>query len=181
MGRPTDGRRAFPLSSLRSCFGPVALGACLTGLACGSPPPRPPNPTVPLAERRALEIITRTLKREKDGVVFGRVVNLVGGKPLTVDVTAAGHKWGIAYVTSSERHALGTAVPVPAPGMEDALHLVRGTGNDFDSKILVLHDTNYLYDDQVGEEHQATILTAEAKLERDVRDFALRAHTERWP
>jgi hypothetical protein len=109
------------------------------------------------------------------------VVSLPGEKPLVVDVTAAGHKWGIAYLTSRERHSLGAAVPLPASGMEEALHLVRGTGNDFDSKILVLHDTNYLYDDEAGKEHQATILTAEAKLERDVRDFAIRAHAERWP
>jgi hypothetical protein len=65
--------------------------------------------------------------------------------------------------------------------MEEALQLVRGVGAEVDAKILVLHDTNYLYDDQIGTEHEATILTAEQKLARDVRDFVVRAHAERWP
>jgi hypothetical protein len=177
----TRERRIFALPSLRSFFGPVAIGVSIACLGCGTPPPRPPNPTVPLAERRAVEIIVATLKRERDEAVLGRLVTLPGDKPLIVDVTAAGHKWGIAYLTSRERHSLGAAVPLPASGMEEALHLVRGTGPDFDSKILVLHDTNYLYDDEMGQAHQVTIATAEAKLERDVRDFAIRAHAEKWP
>lgn len=159
----------------------MAFGLSLACLGCGSPPPRPPNPTVPLSERRAIEIIVRTLKAERDQAVMGRMVTLAGDKPLIVDVTAAGHKWGISFLTARERHLLGAAVPLPVSGMEEALHLVRGTGSDFDARILVLHDTNYLYDDEAGKEHEATILTAEAKLERDVRDFATRAHAERWP
>jgi hypothetical protein len=159
----------------------VSFGLTPLVFACGSPPPRPPNPTVPLEERRALEVIVHALRHEHDAPVMGRTVHLVDGKPLTVDVTAAGHKWGVAYLTGPERHVLGSSVPTPTPGMEDALHIVRGTGSDFDAKILVVHDTNYLYDDQMGTEHEATIATAEAKLERDVRDFAIRAHAERWP
>jgi hypothetical protein len=169
------GRRRFLLGS---CLGPVAFALAA---ACGGPPVRPPNPTQPLDERRAVQIIVATLKAQHDSAIMGRTVLLVSGKPLSVDVTAAGHKWGIAYVTSSERHSLGVALPMPELGMEEALQVVRGTGNDFDSKILVLHDTNYLYDDEVGEEHRATIVTAEAKLERDVRDFAIRAHAAEWP
>ena len=96
-------------------------------------------------------------------------------------MTAAGRKYGVAYVTANERHVLGNAVPMPEPGMEDALHLVHGMGQDVDAKILVLHDTNYLYDDQIGEEHEQTVLTAERRLERDVRDFVVRAHAEKWP
>jgi hypothetical protein len=57
----------------------------------------------------------------------------------------------------------------------------RGNGGDADARILVLHDTNYLYDDQVGTQHEETIQTAERKLARDVRDFVVRAHAENWP
>ena len=150
-------------------------------LACGGPPPRAPNPTRPLDERRAVEIILRAFRAEGDRGVTGRSIELPGGKTLEVDVGGAGKKYGVAYVTANERHVLGDAVPMPEPGMEDALHLVHGTHGDADAKILVLHDTNYLYDDQVGEEHEATVLTAERKLERDVRDFIVRAHAEKWP
>jgi len=162
---------------VRGLFG---LGL-LAVAACGSPPPRAPNPTQPLDERRAVEIILSAFREEHDRGVTGRTVFLAGEKPLEVDVSGAGKKYGVAYVTANERHLLGDALPIPEPGMEDALRVVRGTGADADARILVLQDTNYLYDDQVGEEHEATVQTAENKLERDVRDFIVRAHAEKWP
>jgi hypothetical protein len=128
-----------------------------------------------------VEIILTAFRAERDKGVTGRKITLPGGKSLEVDVTSAGKAYGVAYVTSGERHELGAAVPAPEPGMEDALHLVRGSGDDRNAKVLVLHDTNYLYDDQVGAEREQTIVTAERKLERDVRDFIVRAHAEKWP
>jgi hypothetical protein len=169
-------------SRLREGVARFLLGsAALVAAACGSPPPRAPNPTQPLDERRAVEIVLNAFRAEHDRGVTGRTVRLGAGKVLEIDVSGAGHKYGVAYVTANERHALGNSVPTPQPGMEDALHLIRGSGEDADAKILVLHDTNYLYDDQVGEDHEATIVTAENKLERDVRDFVVRAHAEKWP
>ena len=50
-----------------------------------------------------------------------------------------------------------------------------------DARVLVVHDSDYLYDDHVGEGHEDTTVTAELKLRRDVRDFLVRAHAERWP
>ena len=164
--------------------GAVFVGLLCGGLGlagCGGAPPRAPNPTKPLDERRAVEIIIAGFRAERDRGVTGRRVGLAGGKHLEVDVSAAGKKYGVAYVTANERRELGDAVPQPQPGMEDALHLVHGTGDDMDAKILVLHDSSYLYDDQIGEEHESTTLTAERKLERDVRDFVVRAHAEKWP
>ncbi|HVU01184.1 MAG TPA: hypothetical protein VHE30_05505 [Polyangiaceae bacterium] len=128
-----------------------------------------------------MEIILGAFRAEHDRGVRGRTVKLPSGKSLEVDVSASGKKFGVAYLTANERRELGNSVPMPEPGMEDALHLIRGTGEDTEAKILVLHDTNYLYDDQVGEEHEATVVTAENKLERDVRDFVVRAHAEKWP
>jgi hypothetical protein len=148
---------------------------------CGSPPPHAPNPTRPLDERRAIEIISAAFREENERGATGRSIGLGSGKELTVDVTAVGKQYGVAYVTANERHALGMAVPEVQPGMEDALHLVRGTRGDSEARILVLQDTDYLYDDQVGEDHEATVVTAEGKLDRDVRDFIVRAHTEKWP
>ncbi len=163
---------------------PVAwfrVGLSLAFLGCGSPPPHPPNPTRPLDERRAVEIILTAFREEGDRGVTGRTITLAGGKFLSVDVSGAGKRYGVAYVTANDRRALGLAVPAPQPGMEDALHLIRGTQSDSDARILVLQDTDYLYDDQVGEEHEETVVTAEGKLDRDVRDFIVRAHVEKWP
>lgn len=162
--------------------GPAVVAAVfLLSAACGGPPPRAANPTRPLDERRAVEIIIGAFRAENDRGVTGRSIGLPDGKKLEVDVSGAGKRYGVAYVTANERRELGNSVPTPQPGMEDALHLVRGTGDDAVAKVLVLHDSSYLYDDQVGEEHETTTLTAERKLERDVRDFVVRAHAEKWP
>jgi hypothetical protein len=149
--------------------------------ACGGAPPRTANPTRPLDERRAIQVIITAFRNEQDRPVGGRQVEIQPGKFLEVDVGSAGRKYGVAYVTAAERHALGDALPRPVPGMEDALQLVRGLNDEVDAKILVLHDTNYLYDDQVGSDHEATVVTAERKLARDVQDFIVRAHAEKWP
>ena len=150
-------------------------------VACGSPPPRAPNPTRPLDERRAIEIILQAFLDERDPPVHGHPVNLAPGRSLEVDVLSQGRKYGVAYVTSNERVSLGPALPPRDPGMGDALQLVSGIGDEGDARILVLHDTDYVYDDQVGEEHEETTVTAELKLRRDVRDFLVRAHAEKWP
>lgn len=157
------------------------MALVLASTGCASAPPHVPNPTRPLEERRAVEIILNAFFEENDRGVTGRTIALAGGKLLQVDVGAVGKRYGVAYVTANERHALGLAVPAPQPGMEDALHLIRGTQADADARILVLQDTDYLYDDQVGEEHEETVVTAESKLDRDVRDFLVRAHAEKWP
>lgn len=148
---------------------------------CGGPPPRAANPTRPLDERRAIEIAIRAFRAESEQPVPGRTIDLGDGKLLRVDVGATGHKYGVAYVTAQERLELGKALPARDPAMGDALQLTTGIGPDNDARILVLYDSEYLYDDQVGTEHEASTITAEHKLERDIRDFVVRAHTERWP
>jgi len=148
---------------------------------CGAPPPRAANPTRPLDERRAIEIILQAFQDERDLPVRGKPVALAPGKQLEVDVAAQGRKYGVAYVTVNERHALGSSLAARDPGMGDALQLVSGIGEDGDARVLVLQDADYLYDDHAGEEHQETTVTAELKLRRDVRDFLVRAHAEKWP
>ena len=111
----------------------------------------------------------------------GRQLTLADGKRLEVDIGASAFKYGVAYVTRTERSALGNALPQPPPGQEDALQLVRGAGEEAEARVLVLYDTSYTYDDQVGIEHEETTLTAERKLSRDVRDFLVQARAQRWP
>lgn len=161
----------------------LALAALFVTLAagCGGPPPKTANPTRTLDERRAVEIIFGAFRDERDQPAAGRKIALDEGKPLEVDVAAAGRKYGVAYVTANERRALGGALPTRDPSIGDALQLVRGTGDDSDARILVLHDIDYTYDDQVGTAHESTTITAERKLARDVRDFVVRARAEKWP
>jgi hypothetical protein len=149
--------------------------------ACSPPPPRSANPTRPLDERRAIEIIARVFRMEDMAPEPGRSIQLAEGDELDVDVKAQGHKFGVAYVVPQERIRLGSALPPRDPNMGDALQLVPGIGQDADARILVLYDSEYLFDDHVGPDHEATTITAENKLMRDVRDFLVRAKAEGWP
>jgi hypothetical protein len=157
------------------------LGASSLLAACGAPPARAPNPTRPLEERRAIEIIVQAFQDERDRPVHGYPIGLGAGATLDVDVAAQGKKYGVAYVTSKERSTLGATLPPRDPAMGDALQLVSGLGQDGDARVLVLYDSDYVYDDQVGADHEETTVTAELKLRRDVRDFLVRAHAEKWP
>lgn len=163
----------------------LALGAALVSLACGAPPPRSVNPTRPLDERRAIELIIEAFREDHDRPIRGADLVLSDAPTLHValhvDVNAQERKYGVAYVTAAERSALGSTLPPRDPAMGDALQLVSGLGADNDARVLVLQDSDYVFDDHVGEAHQASSLTAELKLKRDVHDFLVRAHSEKWP
>lgn len=160
----------------------LALGVlALHTAACGGPPPRTANPTRALDERRAIDIIIRAFSEERDAPAPGKSLLLADGTPLEVDVGAKGKRYGVAYITANERFRLGNALPPREPSMGDALQLVNGTGSDAQARILILHDSDYLYDDQVGTDREASTITAERKLARDVRDFLVHAHSQRWP
>lgn len=149
--------------------------------ACAAPEPRPRNPSRPLDERRAVEIIIQAFYDERDRPVPGQPVTLAPNKRLKVDVAAEGRRFGVAYVTAQERAELGDALPPRDPSMGDALQLVTGLGAEGDARVLLLYDSDYLYDDHVGAERRASTVAAELKLRRDVRDFLVRAHAENWP
>jgi hypothetical protein len=157
------------------------LGLALALTACSGPPPRAPNPTRPLDERRAIELIIQAFREEKDHPVPGTTIALTESKQIHIDVGSKDRKYGVAYVTAGERLELGTALPDKDPAMGDALQLVSGLGEDGDARILVLRDSDYLYDDHVGDDHEQQSVTAELKLKRDVHDFIVRAHAEKWP
>src|SRR4051794_6488278 len=109
---------------------PGAVGRFFAGAAVavlvgwGGPPPPAPNPTQPLDERRAVEVILGAFRAEHDRGIGGRTIELPDQKKLKVDVSGSGKKYGVAYVTANERHALGGSIPMPEPGMEDALRVV---------------------------------------------------------
>jgi hypothetical protein len=159
----------------------LALGAALVSLACSGPPPRTVNATRPLEERRAIELIIEAFLEEHDRAVPGGNLHLSDAQSLHVDVNGQDRKYGVAYVTASERITLGATLPPRDPAMGDALQLVSGLGSDGDARVLVLQDSDYVFDDHVGEAHEASSFTAELKLKRDVHDFLMRAHKEKWP
>ena len=159
----------------------LALGAALV-LACGgAPAPRPVTPARPLDERRAIELISEVFRDEHDRAVPGGNLALSDSLSLHVDVNGQDRKYGVAYVTANERIALGATLPPRDPAMGDALQLVSGLGVDGDARVLVLQDTDYMFDDQVGAGKEASGLATELRLKRDVHDFLVRAHKEKWP
>jgi hypothetical protein len=159
----------------------LALGAALLSLACGGLPPRTVNPTRPLDERRAIQLIIEAFREEQDHPVRGAELPLSDTQKLHVDVNAQDRKYGVAYVTAQERAALGNTLPPRDPAMGDALQLVSGLGAEENARVLVLQDSDYSFDDHEGAAHEASTLTAELKLKRDVHDFLVRAHSEKWP
>lgn len=154
---------------------------CLVSLGCGSPVARTPSPARPLDERRAIAVILQAFQDERDPAVRGRPVMLPLGISLEVDVAAPSQKYGVAYVTSAEQHKVGAALRPREQRAGDPLRLVIGTGEAGPSHVLLLYDTDYLYDDQTGDGNRETTVTAELKLRRDVRDFLVLARSRKWP
>ncbi len=159
----------------------VALSAALVSFACGGLPPRVVNPTLPLDEHRATQLINEAFRADHEHPVQGRDLPLSETEALHVDVNAQNRKYGVAYVTGQERSLLGAMLPPRDPAMGDALQLVSGLGPDDNARVLVLEDSDYVFDDHVGGAHEASSLSAELKLKRDVHDFLVRAHAEKWP
>jgi len=156
-------------------LGALALiGAALASTACDSGPARSANPTKPLDERRAIEVIRRAITLENAKPGPGRDAKLVGsGKVLQIDVGVEGHEYGVAYITSDDAEKLGDAIP-GKNGVDEKLRLAR-VGDDGEIRVVLLYQDNYRYDDLVGESHEQTTITAERLLTRDVQDFITHA------
>ncbi|MBX3181357.1 MAG: hypothetical protein KIT72_14230 [Polyangiaceae bacterium] len=162
--RPHRRARAWLLLAL---LAPPAL------IACGGEPPRDVADRRPLSPRRAEQLIVDTLRVHGASPGGAREVRIAAGSAeisLRV-VTVAGRSFTIAYTTPAERERLGAALP--ASHSAD-LVVITGTGDDAETRVLVLSDDHYLYDDH-------TVATAENKLKRDVRDFLVNADARGWP
>lgn len=153
-------------------------GACLTLFGCGAAEARTPNPTRPLDERRAIEVIQRAMAGEGARPGPGRDVELAAGKPLHIDVGVDGHEFGVAYITTSDLDKAGSSIPPPNK-KDERLRLVRA-GKDGEVHIVLLYQDNYVFDDLVGEGHEQTTITAERSLTRDVQDFITHARSQRY-
>ncbi len=169
--------------SLGTLAAPAMLAAsgtlAMLAVGCGPGEAKAPNPTRPLDERRAIEVIRRAIKNEGADPIGGRDEPLAaGGKPIHIDVGVQGHRYGIAYVTSEDAEALGAAIPT-ANKKDEKLRLIRA-GDDGETRVVLLFQQNYLYDDLAGEAHEQTTVTAENALARDVQDFITHARTQKF-
>src|SRR5882672_5436280 len=139
--------------------------------ACAGQEAKAPNPMRSIDERRAVPIIAQAYEDSGQTPSEGRDMRLATGKALHIDVGTAGHKYGVAYLTSGDLSVLDpkTDLPPHTPGGD--LPVVQGAGQDADAVVLLLFAQDYQYDDLSGAQHESTTITAEKKLSRDVRDF----------
>ena len=155
----------------------VAAVTCGAALGCGPGEARAPNPTRPLDERRAIEVIRRAVKAEGVEPTVGRDEKVAGSsKTIHLDVGVQGKRYGVAFVTSDDATALGESIPA-ANKKDEKLKLVPA-GEDGKIHVLLLFQQNYLYDDLAGDAHEQTVITAEGALARDVRDFVTYAKSK---
>ena len=146
---------------------------------CAPEPVKAPNPTRTLDERRAVEIIRNAIAAENVKPAPGRDDVVTGtDKPIHIDVGIDGKKFGVVYVSDDDLAALGTAIQPPNQ-KDEKLHLARA-GKDGDVRIVLLYQTNYRYDDLVGEGHEQTTSTCENQLTKDVRDYITHALTHKF-
>jgi hypothetical protein len=129
----------------------------------------------PVDERRAAEILSRVFREANLEVERDREVT-VGGGSLRVAVAAAGHKYGVAYLSHDALARAFDAIP-KRDADSDALVVVDASQGD---RVLVLDERDYMTDDLEGETHSATTIAAENKIQRDARDFVVKAVRDQW-
>jgi hypothetical protein len=159
------------------CYGLVtfAFAVCV---ACEDEPARSPNAARPMDEPRAQDVIAKTFQGEGVDAEPNRSFTIASGKTLKLDVAATGKKFGVLWMTRDARRDLQTFLPARSG---DALVVLNGVGPDTKAHVLALWDSDYVTDDLAnGAEHSETEIAAERKLERDVRDFLVKAKSENW-
>ncbi len=148
-----------------------------TAIGCEPPGPKAPIPKRPIDEGRADKIIAESLQKEGLEPAAPQKMSF-GGKDVLLDVTVAGKKLGIAYLSPTDITELGDnplARKKDVPG--DPLRVETAGGG---IHFVVLYSSDYVYDDVEGAQHEATVITAENRLDRDVRDFVNIARREHF-
>lgn len=156
----------------------LGLALALAAPGCSGAQSAAPNPTHPIDERRAIEVIRQAMIAYGAEPAPGRDLTLSNGSLLHVDLGVQGKEYGIAYVTAADAAALGTGIP-SANRKDERLRLARA-GADGEVRIVLLYQENYLYDDLAGEAHTLTAIASERSLARDVQDFITHARTQKY-
>ena len=144
---------------------PVLLGIALSILGCSEPKTSDAVILRSLDERRANAIVGQAIIDAGAKPARGRVFKLTNGVELFEDFSIDGVAYGVAFLSEQEVEKLGDGIPDHAPQSEQ-LRLIRPKK---DAIVLLLYHQSYRYD--VGDAHTVTVVTAEKKLEKDVRDF----------
>ena len=156
------------------------LALVLVACADDTPSSRTPNQARPMDEMRAQGVIARTFQAAGVEPEAGRTFALSVKDAPKLEVAAQGHKYGVMWLT----HELQTQIAAFLPkhdNDEGSLVVLDGAAADSGGHALVLWESDYMTDDLSGASHSSTEIAAEAKLERDVRDFLLKAKSEQWP
>jgi hypothetical protein len=163
---------------VRSAF--VFVIALCASPACDEPAPRTATQARPVDEPRAQEVIARTFQNQGVDPEGERTITLTANKPVKLEVAARDHKYGVIWLTRDLAHDLGALLP-KHDNDEGALVVLDGVGRDEGAHALALWETDYMTDDLSGAAHSSTEIAAEGKIERDVRDFLVKAKNEKWP
>lgn len=172
---PKHPSRRWVLSLLAAALATSSL------IGCSPPEARAPNPTRPIDEGRAVKLIAQALSAEGLRPLQPRPVALTGGTKVRMDVGVDGRKLGVVYLTASDIMDLGKDPLSKRPSVGDQLIVRGGEGDDEGMHVVILYASDYAYDDNVGADREATAITAENKLDRDVRDFVIIARKNHWP
>lgn len=150
-----------------------ALGALgLVGAACGGAQKKTDYDALKTPdERTAIAWIGRGFRKQSLGVDAARTIQIGNGGSMVVDVVAAEHPWGVAWLRQDEEQDLKGKLP-PQPERTDELWVHRGVGDDAEFAVLILRARDFEYDpDPRGEGVVHSIQEAEARTVRDVSDF----------
>lgn len=166
----------------RPLLAALILSLAPAWVGCSPPPARSANPTKPVPERRASEVVAKAVRKKKLTPVEGHEITTQLGGKLKADVIVEEKKWAIAFLTANDLQR-DDAQPLPKKDEKrpNALVVVDAVNKeDKGLKVLVLFERDYLYDDQIGEDHEQTMITAENAIERDVTDFLVQAKAQGW-
>jgi hypothetical protein len=147
--------------------------------ACADEPAQHAGQARPMDEPRAQEVIAKTFQGEGVDPEGGRTISL-GPPAVKLEVGATGHKYGVVWLTRDLTQRLASLLP-KHDNDDGPLVVLDGVGKDAGAHVLVIWETDYMTDDLQGESHASTEIAAERKLERDVRDFLVKAKSEQWP
>ncbi len=149
----------------------VFLLAALAG--CGGASNRP-NVVVSqartLSEERALALVVEVLDESGVQAVRGWRIQ-AAGDPMDIDLRLASSRFGIEWVSPTDRQAHGERLPDPDPSGQ--LRILAGEGEDAEVQVLVLDHRSYRFhnDPRAVERGAPDAETVEGRLRRDVRDF----------
>lgn len=160
----------------------VLVALLLVACADDTPSSRTPTQAKPMDEARAQGVIARTFQAEGVDPEAGRTFALSAASAHApkLEVAAQGHKYGVIWLTHDLQTQIASFLP-KHENDEGSLVVLDGASVDSGGHALVLWESDYMTDDLSGVGHSETEIAAERKLERDVRDFLLKAKNEQWP